>query len=41
MHPEDGLMTLSDLFAMDTRHSKAHAGQLQELIKAFLVFCAF
>ena len=34
MHPEGGLMTLKDLFAMDTRHSKSHAGQLQEIINA-------
>jgi hypothetical protein len=34
MHPESGLLTLTDLFAMDTRHSKSHAGQLQELIDA-------
>jgi hypothetical protein len=34
MHPEGGLMTLKDLFAMDTRHSKAHAAQLQEIINA-------
>lgn len=34
VHPEDGLMTLTDLFAMDTRHSKSHAGQLTDLIKA-------
>lgn len=34
MHPESGLMTLKDLFAMDTRHSKSHAGQLKEIIDA-------
>ena len=34
MHPESGLLTLKDLFAMDTRHSKSHAGQLQEIINA-------
>jgi hypothetical protein len=34
MHPESGLVTLADLFAMDTRHSKSHAGQLQEIINA-------
>jgi len=34
MHPEGGLMTLKDLFAMDTRHSKSHAGQLKEIIDA-------
>ena len=34
MHPESGLLTLKDLFAMDTRHSKSHAGQLQEILKA-------
>jgi uncharacterized damage-inducible protein DinB len=34
MHPESGLMTLAELFAMDTRHSKSHAGQLQEIIDA-------
>ena len=33
MHPEGGLMTLKDLFAMDTRHSKSHAGQLREILK--------
>ena len=34
MHPESGFLTLKDLFAMDTRHSKSHAGQLQEIINA-------
>lgn len=34
MHPESGLLTLKDLFAMDTRHSKSHAGQLREIINA-------
>jgi hypothetical protein len=34
MHPESGLMTLTDLFKMDTRHSKSHAGQLQQIIDA-------
>ena len=34
MHPESGLVTLADLFAMDTRHSKSHAGQLKEIIEA-------
>ncbi len=34
MHPESGMMTLAELFAMDTRHSKSHAGQLQEIIDA-------
>lgn len=34
MHPESGLMTLAELFAMDTRHSKSHAGQLKEIIEA-------
>jgi hypothetical protein len=34
MHPEGGLMTLADLFAMDTRHSKSHAGQLREISSA-------
>jgi len=34
MHPEGGLMTLKDLFAMDTRHSKSHAGQLREISHA-------
>ena len=34
MHPESGLMTLAELFAMDTRHSKSHAGQLKEIIDA-------
>ena len=34
MHPDSGLLTLKDLFAMDTRHSKSHAGQLQEIINA-------
>jgi hypothetical protein len=31
---ESGLMTLTDLFKMDTRHSKSHAGQLQQIIDA-------
>ena len=34
MHPESGLITLKELFAMATRHSKSHAGQLQEIIDA-------
>ena len=34
IHPENGIMTLKDLFAMDTRHSKSHAGQLKEIIDA-------
>jgi len=34
MHPEGGLMTLKDLFAMDTRHSKSHAGQLRDISNA-------
>ena len=34
MHPESGLMTLAELFAMDTRHSKSHTGQLKEIIDA-------
>jgi len=34
MHPEGGLMTLTDLFKMDTRHSNSHAGQLQQIIDA-------
>ena len=34
MHPEGGLMTLADLFAMDTRHSKSHAAQLRDISNA-------
>jgi hypothetical protein len=34
MHPESGLITLTDLFAMDTRHSKSHAGQLRDISNA-------
>jgi len=34
MHPENGVMTLKELFAMDTRHSKSHAAQLRDISNA-------
>ena len=34
MHEERGLITLADLVLLATGHSKSHAGQLAELIKA-------
>jgi hypothetical protein len=34
IHPENGIMTQKDLFAMDTRHSKSHAGQLRDISNA-------
>ena len=34
VHEERGLVTLADLVSLATGHSKSHAGQLAELIKA-------
>jgi len=34
VHPERGLITLKDLVALATGHSKSHAGQLQGIIDA-------
>lgn len=34
LHEERGVVTLADLVALATGHSKSHAGQIQEIIEA-------